>query len=107
MPKTGNRTIGIIEVIGKGNASVTQYTDISSTTYIHLNSCKLMYFGWLIRNCVLKTKNEWDKTLLRLVLDLHTKIPFICGNNLLRFDMDNAINCIRIIFIVSNITFVS
>lgn len=56
MPRTGNSTIGIIEVIGKGNASVTQYTDISSTTYIHLNCCKSINYDWVTE---IGTKN-WN-----------------------------------------------
>lgn len=37
IPNTGNSTSGIIEVIGKGSASVTQKNVMISTTYIHRN----------------------------------------------------------------------
>lgn len=34
-PRTGNRTIGSIDVTGSGIASVTQYIVMINTTYIH------------------------------------------------------------------------
>lgn len=40
IPSSGKATIGIIDVMGSGIASVTQYNDMTRTTYMHLYSCK-------------------------------------------------------------------
>ncbi len=38
MPRSGSATIGIMEVMGRGSASVIQYTAISRIVYAHFSA---------------------------------------------------------------------
>ena len=38
MPRRGSATMGIMEVMGSGSASVIQYTAISRIVYAHFNA---------------------------------------------------------------------
>lgn len=56
IPIIGNNTIGIIDVIGNGNASVHQKTLIINTTYKHLNALKILYLfkcGYKVKKYIL------------------------------------------------------